>query len=625
MGDTEIKGYLQIKVGKSEGQIYRLKEEAVVGRLPACDIVLSEPRSSKKHLRVILEEGEFVLEDLKSTNGTHLNGEPVSRQVLSPGDIIRIGQTHLEFLAEKPDGDMRTDVFDAQDAPPNFPNYETVAIQVQSIGEVSLVQSPANLKDILLQDVKSDLNISEATTESEMKRLVKRMATIQEVSKHISNLQDLDALLEIVMERLFEVFPKAERGYVLMGESVESGLQTRIVRMRSGKGEQVEISQTLVSTAMDEKRALLYSEEQSAGAFDAAVSLAQFQIRSMMCAPLISQDRVLGVLTIDSIQSGIGFTQEDLELLSSIANPIAVSIENSRLYSDITALNKSYERFVPKQFLSYLQKENIIDVGLGDHVQTEMTVLFTDIRDFTSLSEKMSPEENFEFVNAYLSRMGPMINLHNGFIDKYIGDAIMALFPTELDGLNASVAMLEKLSDFNRVRKIAGQDEIKVGIGLHTGKLMMGTVGDHHRMDGTVISDAVNLASRIEGLTKLYGVKILISLESYNRLEDPSAFSIRVIDKVAVKGKAVAVTIVEILEGEEPELKALKMKELETFENARQNYLHRNFDQAREGFERVKAALPEDKAVSIYLERCSYYKDIELPEDWDGTEVLKSK
>jgi class 3 adenylate cyclase/pSer/pThr/pTyr-binding forkhead associated (FHA) protein len=628
MSDLEIKGYLQIKVGKSEGKVYRLKDETVLGRLPACEIVLVEPRSSKKHARVILKEGQFVLEDLKSTNGTSLNGEPVTRQVLSPGDTIRIGQTHLEFLSEKPDEDVPSDAFDAFDAGNEhspLQDYKTVATQVRPMGEVSLVQSPANLQDILLQDVRGNLNISEVSTQAEMKRLVKRMETIQEVSKQISNLQDLDALLEIVMERLFEVFPKAERGYVLMGESVESGLVTRIVRMRSGEGEQVEISETLVSTAMNEKRALLYSEEQSGGDFDAALSLAQFQIRSMMCAPLISQTRVLGVLTIDSIQSGIGFTQEDLELLSSIANPIAVSIENSRLYSDITALNKSYERFVPKQFLSYLQKENIIDVGLGDNVEAEMTVLFTDIRDFTSLSEKMTPEENFEFVNAYLSRMGPMINLHNGFIDKYIGDAIMALFPTELDGLNASVAMLEKLRDFNRVRKIAGQDEIKIGIGLHTGKLMMGTVGDHHRMDGTVISDAVNLASRIESLTKQYGVKILISLESYNRLEDPSAFTIRIIDKVAVKGKAVAVTVVEILEGEAADEKELKLKELETFENARQHYLEQKFDEAREGFEHVQEVLPEDKAVAIYLERCSHYKDLDLPEDWDGIEVLTSK
>ncbi|MDP6112470.1 MAG: FHA domain-containing protein, partial [Planctomycetota bacterium] len=421
---TEAKGYLQIKVGDDEGKIYRLKDETVVGRLPSCDIVLKEPRSSKKHFRVILEEGEFVLEDLKSTNGTHLNGDKVTREVLNVGDAIRIGQTHLEFLAEKPDEDMASDAFQQQDELPPLQSYETVATQVQPIGEVSLVQSPANLQDILLQDVREGLNISEASTESEMKRLVKRMETIQEVSKQISNLQDFDALLEIVMERLFDVFPKAERGYVLMGESVEAGLETRIVRMRSGESEQVEISQTLVSTAMNEKRALLYSEEQSEeGDFDAAVSLAQFQIRSMMCAPLISQEKVLGVLTIDSIQTGIGFTQDDLELLSAIATPIAVSIENARLYSDITALNRSYERFVPKQFLSYLEKENIVDVGLGDNVETEMTVLFSDIRDFTSLSEKMTPEENFEFVNAYLSRMGPMINKHNGFIDKYIGDA----------------------------------------------------------------------------------------------------------------------------------------------------------------------------------------------------------
>jgi two-component system sensor histidine kinase ChiS len=237
----------------------------------------------------------------------------------------------------------------------------------------------------------------------------------------------------------------------------------------------------------------------------------------------------------------------------------------------------------------------------------------------------MTPEENFEFVNAYLSRMGPMINKHNGFIDKYIGDAIMALFPSEKDALNASVAMLEKLREFNRVRQMAGQVEVKIGIGLHTGHLMMGTVGDHHRMDGTVISDAVNLASRIESLTKQYGVKILMSQDSYDRLENTEWFSTRVIDKVAVMGKAEAVTIVEILDGEDAELKELKLQELEAYESARQHYLQKSFDEAREGFVRVKGALPDDKAVSTYLERCSHYKELDLPEDWDGVEVLTSK
>jgi class 3 adenylate cyclase len=254
-----------------------------------------------------------------------------------------------------------------------------------------------------------------------------------------------------------------------------------------------------------------------------------------------------------------------------------------------------------------------------------MTVLFSDIRDFTSLSEKMTPEENFEFVNAYLSRMGPMINKHNGFIDKYIGDAIMALFPSEKDALNASVAMLEKLQEFNRVRKMAGQVEVKIGIGLHTGHLMMGTVGDHHRMDGTVISDAVNLASRIESLTKQYGVKILMSQGSYDRLENTEWFSIRVIDKVAVMGKAESVTVVEILDGEDTELKELKLQELETYESARQHYLQKSFNEARDGFARVKESLPDDKVVSTYLERCSHYKELDLPEDWDGVEVLTSK
>ena len=166
---------------------------------------------------------------------------------------------------------------------------------------------------------------------------------------------------------------------------------------------------------------------------------------------------------------------------------------------------------MPQAFLAIVGKPSIVEVELGDNKRKNMTILFSDIRNFTTLSEAMTPDENFAFINAYLERMGPVIRDHNGFIDKYIGDAIMALFESPTMRVRAGLAMLDTLDAFNAERRAAGLEPIGIGIGINTGSLMLGTIGEKHRMDGTVISDAVNLASRIESLTKDYHVGLLIS------------------------------------------------------------------------------------------------------------------
>ena len=187
--------------------------------------------------------------------------------------------------------------------------------------------------------------------------------------------------------------------------------------------------------------------------------------------------------------------------LRSFRDMMAIEAHKDELQNMVDA----FERFVPQEFLRILNKESITDVQLGDQIQEEMTVLFSDIRDFTLLSEKMTPEENFKFTNSYLSRMEPSIRAYHGFVDKFIGDAIMALFPTNAqDAVQAAVDMLQALFEYNQDRSKVHYDPIRVGIGINTGALMLGTVGGQSRMDGTVISDAVNLASRIESMTGVY-------------------------------------------------------------------------------------------------------------------------
>ena len=225
--------------------------------------------------------------------------------------------------------------------------------------------------------------------------------------------------------------------------------------------------------------------------------------------------------------------------------------------TDLKQTNLSIERFVPRAFLSIVGKPRIVDVELGDNKREEMSILFSDIRSFTTLSESMTPDENFAFINAYLEHMGPVIRDHNGFIDKYIGDAIMALFMNADDALRAGLAMLDTLDQFNVGRHAAGQEPIAIGIGINTGSLMLGTIGERHRMDGTVISDAVNLAARVESLTKDYKVPLLISEYTWRQLADPKAYDIRPIDVVVVKGKTRPVAIFEVYRRDPPTERAV--------------------------------------------------------------------
>ena len=274
-------------------------------------------------------------------------------------------------------------------------------------------------------------------------------------------------------------------------------------------------------------------------------------------------------------------------------------------------LTDAYGRFVPHQFLNLLGYESIIDVNLGDQVQEEMSVLFADIRDFTTLSETMSPQENFNFINAYLSRMEPAITSNNGFIDKYIGDAIMALFSDCADdAVKSGIAMLNILTDYNEHRQNIGYIPIQIGIGINSGSLMLGTVGGQSRMDSTVISDAVNLASRIEGLTKDYGVPLLISQETLERLRNPADYAIRIVDKVQVKGKSQYVIVYEVFDADPPGILAAKLANLPTYTEAMLLCDRKEFREAGKLFEECLRTNPSDRVARIYLKRCRDWRSL---------------
>lgn len=219
--------------------------------------------------------------------------------------------------------------------------------------------------------------------------------------------------------------------------------------------------------------------------------------------------------------------------------------DSERYSRHLVRLNTSLERFIPKEVMAILDKKSVVEIQLGDHCKQPMAVLFADIRDFTSLAESMTPEDTFRFINSYLRRMGPVVRRHQGFVDKYLGDGIMALFPADPRfALEAALDLRAALAEYNEHRIKGGFPVIRMGIGIHWGSLMLGTIGENQRMDSTVISDTVNVASRLEGLTKKYGREILISGETVTALgAEAERFSLEYIEEELVKGRTQAVKV----------------------------------------------------------------------------------
>jgi two-component system, sensor histidine kinase ChiS len=264
-----------------------------------------------------------------------------------------------------------------------------------------------------------------------------------------------------------------------------------------------------------------------------------------------------------------------------------------------------FKKFVPRQFLEMLNKDSLIDIQLGDQVQKEMTILFGDIRSFTNLCEDLTPAETFEFINTYLNKVSPAVRKHNGFIDKYIGDGIMALFPESADdALHSAIEMLRQVSQLNRERLSRSLEPLRIGIGLHSGLLILGIVGEEERLSGTVISDSVNLASRIEQLTKFYGASILISEETFSRLTHAEAYHFRILDHARVKGKKDLVLVVQIFDGEPEEKIRQYMLTKSVFEKGVINYFTENFSVALDCFQQVAKQNPDDISALMYVKRC---------------------
>ncbi len=299
-----------------------------------------------------------------------------------------------------------------------------------------------------------------------------------------------------------------------------------------------------------------------------------------------------------------------------------------KTHLELSQINRAYGRFVPHDFLKLIGKESIIDTRLGDQAAGKMTVLFSDIRSYTSLSEQMTPTENFEFINAYLEQMGPIVDKNAGFVTHFLGDGIMALFKrSPADALRAAIAMQQQIYEFNRSRKKLSAVPIRIGIGIHSGELMVGIIGDEKRNDTGVISDAVNTASRIEGLTKVFNASILLSGNSLSSIpsDQKTQFNFRYLGKVQVKGKLREIGVFECIDGDHPEMFRLKQMTKKDFESALEEYLQRDFAAATSLFKKVLAINPADASADFYLEQSTRLMVGRVEHTWTGVIQLDQK
>ncbi len=351
--------------------------------------------------------------------------------------------------------------------------------------------------------------------------------------------------------------------------------------------------------------------------FDAAMG---YKTKSMLVLPMLDRNNeVVGVLQlINSIDPSTGeicdFPKNSIDIAYSLSCQAAVCIENAWSYEKIEKKNVAFKRFVPNEFLGFLNKIEIEDIQLGEAAEAELSVLFSDIRSFTDMSEKMTPDENFKFLNNYLRFIGPVIDRNNGFIDKYIGDAIMALFGGNhsvgaQDAVTAAVNIQKTVKVYNTYRQKSGYVPISIGVGINTGKMILGTIGFESRMDSTVIGDTVNLASRLEGLTKKYGVTTTVSSFTLDALSHPEEFMLREIDTVQVKGKEKAVTVYEVFDADDDAARDAKQDTLERYNEGIALFKQGQWRASHPLFAEILEKLPEDKVVKIYEERSRQFME----------------
>ena len=545
-----------------------------IGRAKENDIVLNDRRVSRKHARVTSDGSRFTIVDgylengnlVRSVNHVFVNGSPMLEKQLESGDAIIIGESKLEFKAADQPGmpDTLPEILDrivssgSSSVEKITGSTEGVNYDDKPLGHTQ-VQLSAN--EIIGRQTHLSIESTVATPEEikDLRRKAKMLELLYEMSKSIGTVFDLKEIFEKATDLIFRGTP-ADRVVALIadetidGKILDYSLFPIAVRTRDTSSdkstENLTISRTITQKVMREKVALLSQDAKTDAQFSGAESIVSQGVRSTICAPLITESNVHGVLYADRLDPFASFSADHLEMISAVAAQTAVTVETVKAHKRLAreeVARANYSRFMPEYVVKQLL-ENPNSFRLGG-VNQLVTVLFADIRGFTAFSEKEKPEKVVGLLNRYFSVMTDIIFEHGGTLDKYIGDGLMAIFgapnATEEDALNAvkaAVTMQKRLVQLNTELSAEGYGQISVGIGLHTGEATIGYIGSDKRSEYTAIGDTVNLASRLESNAK--GGQILMS--EATAAASGNLIPVNKLEPLTVKNRVQPVDVLEV-------------------------------------------------------------------------------
>ena len=523
-------------------QAYTFTEgEVTIGRSPDCQIVLKDFGISRTHARLIADEEGVRIQDLKSKNGTQVNGVPVVEAPLKDGDRILLGKFQLAF-SKTLEGKVVLD-----EAKPLSEEAGTI---IRSVGELSKLLSDTGQREAAgLAEKKVSADVQDVEKANRILRVLTKVA------ETLIAVRPVEEVLQQVMDIVFDHVP-ADRGFLMLSEDGSDKLIPMVVKHRnpsSATDGKISISKTIADRVTKDRVSILTSDAMVDPRFGAGDSIRFHGIRSAMCAPLWNQDHVIGIIHVDSPMLANCFTLNDLDLLSALANYAAVAVERARLNQRIVAEEKKRERL--GRFLSPQVTARIIatsesqGMALGVPEVKDVSVLFSDIVGFTTMSEKMSPAAVSLLLNDYFSRMTDIIFKYEGTLDKYIGDAIMAVFGAPLDmpdhcvrAIKAALEMRDQLESFNADRKEG--PTIRIRIGINSGKAVAGELGGINKKEYTVLGDTVNTASRLES-SVAKPMQVVVGENTYNATK--AHFDFRSLGPATLKGKERTVEVYEVL------------------------------------------------------------------------------
>jgi adenylate cyclase len=541
--------------GRQWEYIFPPQGACTIGRAPDNTVVLDDPRASRYHAHVkATDDGSFTLVDgavingelRRSANKVFVNGGPHYEHQLKNGDRITIGASTLRFeqRAEERTTDVRYD-----DKP---------------LGHTQLVVSANDVMQTVLH--KSAENLPTAATSQSrdkvleaLQRKANILSALYEMSKTLGSVFDLEAIFAKATDVIFRSTP-ADRVVALLAEGTgkenpeDVVLNPIAMRARdeslNNHARKLSIGRTITRKVMRDRVALLSQDAASDEEFAGVDSIVSQGVRSTICAPLVGESRVHGAIYADRLDPFAAFKPDDLELISAVAAQTAIAVENARAHERLAreeVARANYSRFLPEYVVKQML-ENPDSFKLGGVSQT-ITILFADIRGFTRISEHAAPEKIVNLLNRYFSAMTDIIFAHGGTLDKYLGDGLMALFgaPTTTpedasNALNAAVAMQRRLLGINTELRQEGLSEVGVGIGLHTGDVIVGYIGSERRSEYTAIGDAVNTASRLESNAR--GGQILISDATAKAAR--SRYKLHPRDPITVKNREQPVVLWEV-------------------------------------------------------------------------------